>query len=259
MSIFRKPSDRSYALSRGEAGVQLDGFDDAVHMGDFESLVLKPEFEEIERFSKNFSTKTLARSDVIARGGTLDMTVLQRTPEIKQIAFMGLEKALGQVAENGIEKAVAKVRANGIIMLGKRDVTVHSVKVGAIALPATAYKVDRRTGLVQVFDEAEDVTVTYSVPVVDRTKIGGFSTTGLFGKFWFRGLDAVNEEPLFLNVWRVQFKISGDTPLVGGDDYDQLQITGKLYPDLEQVDPDDQLFTVEGIPAGAPADIALIP
>ncbi|WP_262265486.1 phage tail tube protein [Microvirga yunnanensis] len=256
MSVFKKPSDRTYSMSRGEGLLKLDGLPDFEHIGDFENLNLKPDQEFLERYSKNFATKTLAKKIQTKRGATMDLTVLQRTSAIKQIIFMGLERSLLQAAVPSTTTAPVTVRKGGIISLGVRDVAVTDVKVGEVVLPVTAYKVDRRTGLVQVYDGGENVTVTYTAKAITeadgRKKIGGFSVEGLRGHFIFRGLDSVNDEPLLVNAWVAEFAVSGDTPLVGGDDLDQLQITATLYPDTTQPE-EDQLFTVEAILDGDPA------
>lgn len=245
MSVFVKPSSDLYALTRVEPIFYPGGGSVGEHLGDVESAVLRSNFTEIERNSKNFGARTTTRSDIIQRSGSLEMALLQFTDRVREIMFMGAQRNVVYAAEAaGLMEAVV-VPANGIIRLPKQNVEVASVTPngGGVALAEDQYRVDSVAGFVQVFPGGT-YDIAWTSAETTRKKIGGFSNSGARGSLVMRGVNDVGLKTL-VTVHDLEFRLTGDIPLVGADDYDQVTVQARMYPDLTQADPRDQLFTVE--------------
>jgi len=247
MSVFTPLSDELYSLPRAQILFRVKGTDRWTNLGDCEAFAITPNLTEIERWGKDSDTKVLRRTDVVQKGGDVKLTLLQMTDTIRGLLFMADPTSyLIQAAVTDGNAVFTDVAVGDIYSVGAVDVAVSAVTDGAAGTPVaytegTHYKVDRRTGFVEIIAKpgtaGDDLHITFSAPAVastDKRFSGGFmQTNGVRGTLMARGQGAVgsNQEVM---VWDVKLRPDGDIAIQGEDDYQQITLTGKMYSDGTQ-------------------------
>jgi len=239
-NVFTPLSNEHYAVPRAQAAFRKHGTEKFVNLGDVESFTLTPNITEIERYSKEYSTRTLARSDVVQKDVTIGMTLLHMTPLIKSILYMADDESVAvQSAISAGSATFAHVEAGDIYSLDAMDVTITEVTAGSTTLTSPAdYKVDRRTGFIEFLKDATGaVTVEFTAPEIasaaKRASFGLMQTNGVRGELFLRGVGDIGAQHE-VRIWDVELRPSGDIEEQGGDDYQQVQITGRVYADGTQ-------------------------
>lgn len=243
MSVFTPLSTDLYSIPRVQILFRKKGSTKYINLGDAEAFTITPDLTEIERYSKEYPTRTLARTDVTQRGGTIGLTLLHFTPTLRGAMFMAdPTSTLVQTAVLAGSVEFDGVAVGDIYSLGAVDVAVSAVTDGESSPKAytagTHYRVDRRTGFVEILAKPDgagsDITVSYTAPEITaaaaRQSLGLMANTGVRGEIFARGVGDIG--PLDeVTLWDVELRPSGDIEIQGGDDYQQIALTGRLYAD----------------------------
>ncbi|TAW65438.1 hypothetical protein ELI15_14180 [Rhizobium ruizarguesonis] len=221
---------------------QPRGTDYEINFGDIETSGATPNLTDIERYSREFAEKTLARSDTIQKDMTLSLTVMSLMREVAQMMWMDADgDLLTQAAVTAQTKTFSNLKVGRIYDLGHVNTSINSAdddgsvpvvfvedvhykhnselgKVELIAIPASATK------LVMEFDaaeiDAEDDIAVY----------GGMAGQGVFGTLRYYGVSDIGQN-FKIEFWNVRIKPSGEISLQGGDDYGQVQLDVRVYAD----------------------------
>lgn len=83
------PNILNYTVGKGGVFVRLTGETNFRHIGNCPNFSFTPEIEELEHFSSMDGTKTVDRTIVLSKKGTLNVTFEEMTPENLRIALLG--------------------------------------------------------------------------------------------------------------------------------------------------------------------------
>lgn len=242
-TIFTPLSNDGYRIPRAQVLFKRAGSDRFVNLGDVESFNVTPELTEIERYSKEYSTRVKTFSAVVQKNASISMTLMHLTDTARAMLFMtDVDGKLVQSAVADGEVTFENVAAGDIFDLGARDVTVSAVTDGEVAPVSytlgTHYKVDRRTGKLEIIavpgTAGDDVKIEFTAPAItanDKRWMGGLmKAQGVRGTVFVRGLSdlGANEEASF---WDVEFRPSGDIAMQGEDDVANIEVSGQVYAD----------------------------
>lgn len=244
MNVFTPLSNEFYSYGGGQLLLRLRGTTKYVNLGDCESLGISMNIEEIQRYSKEYGVRTLARSDVVQKDGTLNLTLVHMTDLVRGMLYMADPTSyVEQAAITAGSVTFDNVEVGDIYSLGALDVTITSATDGTTTVPVEYsvtdhLKVDRRTGFFEVIGKPDGadakLTVAFTAPQITATAkrqdLGLMSTNGLRGELVFRSVASVGPQDE-ITLWDVELKPSGDVELQGGDDYKQVQLTGRILAD----------------------------
>lgn len=230
-----------------QATWQPKGVDYEVSLGDVETSGLTPNLTDIERYSREYAEKTLARTDTIQKDAAMTLTVMSLTDEVAQMIWMDTDgEKLSQAAVTAQTKTFTNLKIGRIYDLGFVNTTINSAdddgttpipfvedvhykhvselgKIELIAIPATATK------LVVDFDaavvDAEDDIAVY----------GGMSGQGAFGTLRYYGVSNIGKN-FKIEAWNTRIKPAGEISVQGGDDYGQVQLDVRVYADGSKPD-----------------------
>ena len=241
MSVFTPLSNEFYSYGGGQVLFRLRGTTKYINLGDAESLGIAMSIEEIQRYSNEYATRPLARSDLVQKDGTVNITLVHMTDVIRGMLYMA--EPTSYVVQEAITAQTVtfdNVEIGDIFKLGARDVTVSAAVDGAGESYSIAdhLKIDRRTGFFEVIGKPaeadEQLKVTFSAPQITETakrqSLGLMSSNGVRGELVFRSVASVGPQDI-VSLWDVELKPAGDVELQGGDDYKQAQLTGRILAD----------------------------
>jgi hypothetical protein len=245
MSIFTPLPNDTYSLPRAQVLFRRHGTEKWINLGDVEAFSYTPELTEIERYGKDSDTRVLRRSDVIQKDANGSMTLVQMSDVVRGMMFMSDPDSYAAQAEvTAGTYTITNVEPGGIYRLPAFDVTVTAITDGNETEPVnyvegTHYKVDRRTGFIEILAIPEgasgtDAEVTYDAPEVTATEkrqeLGLMQNNGVRGSLFVRGQGAVgpNDE---VELWDCEIRPSGDVQLQGEDDYQQIELSFRVYAD----------------------------
>jgi hypothetical protein len=157
-------------------------------IGDCDAMTVQVEVNESERYSNEYSTRTLALKSLDDLKVTVSMTIAQFSGWVRAAAVLGKETTVDQASQAGVSLSIADA---GVYHLDGRGVTnVTVTKDGEPAVLDVDYMVDTVSGLFESLTGALDVT--YDIPEISAAWAAGIASgTGMEGKMVFRG---VNEQ-----------------------------------------------------------------
>lgn len=83
------PDIRNYTIGKGSVHVRVSGETNFRHMGNCPEFEFTPEIEELEHFSSMTGVKSVDRTEVLSRKGTLRIVFEEMTAENLAIALLG--------------------------------------------------------------------------------------------------------------------------------------------------------------------------
>lgn len=237
------PLDADIAKFVTQGAFTPQGEEGAIKLGDIEACTYTPTYTTIERYSREYPTKTLTASDTIQTDGAVAMTLLSMT-KLTYAALFGdaVESVLEQAAAAGQTKTFAAVKVGRIYNLGYRDVTITSADDGSAGpvawVEGTHYRAVEETGDIEVLaipaTAGPDLHVEFDAAAIlasaDRGQWGLMANDGIRGKLTLWGISDIGQN-LHVELWDVRLRPTGDVAFQGGDDYTQVQVSGKLFAD----------------------------
>ncbi|MEY9198452.1 hypothetical protein ABIA16_003568 [Sinorhizobium fredii] len=242
MATKFQPRLDDYFRQVNQATWQPKGADYEINVGDIETSGGTPNLTDIERYSREFAEKTLARTDTIQKDMTLTLTAKSLTRETAQMMWMDADgDLLTQAAVTAQTKTFNNLKVGRIYDLGYVNTTINSAdddgttpiqfvedvhykhvselgKIELIAIPSTATK------LVVDFDadavDGEDDVAVY----------GGMAGQGVFGTLRYYGISDIGQN-FKIEFWNVRIKPAGEISLQGGDDYGDIQLEARVFAD----------------------------
>lgn len=226
-----------------QATYQKEGTDYEVQLGDMESVGLTHDITDIERFSREFSEKSLSATHTIQKGATLSMTLMSLTQTAAVLMFMSDgQKFLTQTAAAIFSKTFANLVVGRVYNLGLTHTAIASADDGAAVDPiafveGTHYLHLSDVGRIQVIaipDGATQLVVEGSAGAVDAEDeiavYGGMGGNGETGTIRFYGVSDIGTN-FIIEIWRVRVRTTGELSLQGADDYGQVTLEGKVLAD----------------------------
>jgi hypothetical protein len=217
------------------------GDEGGINLGDIEALGYTPNLVEIERYSKEYAEKTLARSDVIQKDAALSFTVLSMIPLVRAALFMDEPEQM--LTQSATTKTVSfsKLVHGRVYATGLRDITITTFDDGAVSDPVTFveethYRVISETGHFEwigatVADGGEaEVSGAAITDISGRQQFGIMANNGIRGKLDLFGSNEIGT-PMHIEMWDVKLTPTGEVALQGADDYTQVQLQGRVYAD----------------------------
>jgi hypothetical protein len=247
MNVFTPVSSEYLSLPRCQVLFRPQGKEKYINLGDVETFNLTPNLTEISRYSKEYSAKTLCRSDVVQKEMTISLTLMHLTPQMQAALYMSesAESYLVQAAVVAGSKTISGIEPGDIISLGASDVTVSGIEsddnVPVPYVLGMHFRVDRRSGFVEILavpsTAGDGAVVSFTAPEIaataKRQNIGIMSGSGIKGELFARGVGDIGPQQE-VTLWSVELRPSGDIEIQGGDDYRQVQLSGKVYADGTQ-------------------------
>lgn len=221
---------------------QPRGSDYEINLGDVETSRATPNLTDIERYSREFAQKTLARSDTIQKDMTLSITVKSLSRETAQMMWMDTDgDLLTQNAVTAQNKTFINLKVGRIYDLGHVNTSINSAdddgtvpvvfvedvhykhvaelgKIELIAIPATATKLVVDFDAAEV-DEEDDIAV-----------YGGMAGQGAFGTLRQYGVSDIGQN-FKIEFWNVRAKPAAEISTQGGDDYGDIPLEVRVYAD----------------------------
>ena len=243
MSTILKPlSNGLYTIGKGVVHFypltdpnDPSSYSKGVRLGDMDALSVTVEVgSTTDRFSNEYSIKTLVKSIPAEITATVSVTLTQMSDFVRAAALMGSEGVFSQTSETESVKDLGATSA-GVYWLGAYGVTNVSVDVGATAATiGTDYMLDPVSGQIEILTDysggVENVVVTYDAPeIVDRFITGIASNTGIRGRFVFRGVNADGPKSL-MELNYVELRPAGGRDYISESDVQAIELTGSAYP-----------------------------
>jgi len=217
------------------------GEEGGINLGDIEALGYTPNLVEIERYSKEYAEKTLARSDVIQKDAALSFTLLSLIPEVRAALFMDEPDQMLTQSASTKTVAFAKLVRGRVYATGLRDVTITTFDDGAVEDPVefvegTHYRLISETGHIEWIGTTvaeggvAEVSGAAITETAGRQQLGIMAGNGLRGKLDLFGSNEIGT-PMHIELWDVKLTPTGEVALQGADDYTQVQLQGRVYAD----------------------------
>lgn len=195
-------------------------------IGDCDSVSVEVEVTESERFSNEYSVKTLVLSAVDEVSATISITAAQMSELVRAASLLGKQGSFSQDAETGVTKALPKAGIYLLGGLGVKNLTV--TKDGSPAVAGTDYLVDAPSGQIETL--ADDMSVTYDIPEISgQFATGVASGNGIRGRLVFRGVNSQGVKSL-LTLWDVSLKPSGAREFLSESDVSTIDLEGTCAP-----------------------------
>lgn len=216
-------------------------------VGDCENFTMSLEVEEIERYGKNFSTKTLRKSDVIQVNATISFEVVDFTKFIRSLSVGADDKGRftqnAATAETKTFASVAPGKVYKVDHMGISSVTVSDGSGLVEYIQGVHVIVLNDTGYIQVLVKPEgadaDMVVEYSAPAIvaddEKVMAGIASNMNIRKTIHVIGIGAIGQRDLLV-LHDVQMRPEGDRAFVGEDDYATLTITGRVFADVSKAE-----------------------
>ncbi|MBB4064052.1 phage tail tube protein [Gellertiella hungarica] len=216
------------------------GEEGGINLGDIEALGYTPNLTEIERYTKETPEKTLARTDVIQKDATLNLTLKSITSLVRAALFM--DDPEQYLTQSATTKTVtfAKLVKGRVYATGLKDITVTSFEGDAVTfVEGTHFRVISETGHIEWIGDTVatggelDVSGAAITVTSGKQQFGLMAGNGLRGKLDLFGSNEIGV-PMHIEFWDVKLTPSGEVALQGGDDYTEVQLTGRVYADLSR-------------------------
>lgn len=217
------------------------GEEGGINLGDIDTLGYTPNLVEIERYSKEYAEKTLARSDVIQKDAALSFTLLSLIPETRAALFM--DEPDQMLLQSAATKTVtfSKLVKGRVYATGLRDITITTFDDGSVSdavefVEGTHYRLIAETGHIEwigatVADGGvADVSGAAIAAEAGRQQLGIMAGNGLRGKLDLFGSNEIGT-PMHIEFWDVKLTPTGEVALQGADEYTQVQLQGRVYAD----------------------------
>lgn len=240
-AVFTPPSVNELFSPRGQMLFKPVGSDREVVLGEVEDFGATPELTEAEYRSKSYPRSRLVKTAVFADAVNLEFTLKSLNRRTLAMLFMGssVDSVLTQSAVTAAEKVFANPERGDIFDLEAFDVAEVELDGGTDGswVLGTHYSVDAPTGRVEVLsvpDGSEaSVTVTYSAPAIveadGRQALGILEGQGIRGQIFYRELGAEGPFNWSVTYWDVEIRPSGSIAHMGGDEYANIELSGKVY------------------------------
>lgn len=222
------------------------GSSEFIDIGDCESFSLSLEVEEIERYGKNFSTKTLRKSDVIQVNASISFEVVDFTKFMRALT-VGADENGRYTQDAATDETVtfSNVSAGKVYKLPHMSISSISIDdgLGVDYLEGTNVVVLGESGYIQVLTTPEtagsDLVVTYSAPAVaasdDRILAGVGSNFDIRKSVHVISINKIGARDLLV-LHDVQLRPESERQFVGEDDYASLTLTGKVFADVSKAE-----------------------
>lgn len=229
-----------------QGAFQRHGTDGAVKLGDMETIGFSPTYEESERYSREYPTRTLVRSDVKQKDATFTATLMSITGTALGMIFMDdPDQYVAQAAAAEQTRIIEGVKVGRIYNLGKRDVTITSFDDGENEpvdyVAGTHYRLVPQTGDVEIVaipaGAASDAVIEFSAAEIvesdGRQELGLMANNGVRGKLTLWGINDIGVS-IHVEIWDIEWRPNGEVQIHGSDEYLQLPVTGRVYADPSQ-------------------------
>lgn len=213
-----------------------------IDVGDVETFSLSLEVEEVERYGRNFSMKTLRRSDVIQVNATISMSVVDMTKFMRALSVASKDDSFytqQAVTDNAVTfQNVAGGRVYKVPHMKLASVSVTDGSGLVEFVPGLHVVVLEDSGYIQVLNTPAgadgSMIVTYDAPAISSSD--DMLMAGIGSNFDIRktvhvvGINAVGPRDMLV-LHDVQMRPDGERAFQGEDDYAQLSITGRVFAD----------------------------
>lgn len=210
------------------------------HLGNYaEDTTISYETEESEAEWNNTRTRSVARTDITKKTGTVSLTLNQLTEFAKAAMYMAKTRSYTQAAAVGLTKEYDNVEVGDIFETGYKDITAFSLVdvldedavYGILSDPATG-----RIEVTSVPADSEGAVLTFSAPAITadakRTEYGILSSEGVTMTLVFRQLHEGADD---IVIPKVTLKADGDVVIgATGTDYSSVTLTGTILSDSTQ-------------------------
>lgn len=240
MGLLTQPlTSGDYRLERAHVLFKAEGSNVYEILGDFDAFSLSMENEEIERFAKNFSTRTKVFSEVTQTNITAELTAMQKRNRLMSWAAGGSLAFATQSSATAEVVTIENVEVGGVYSLGYLDVSITSVSDGEaspVAYGTQDYELDEAAGLVRVKSipatAGTDMVVTFNAGAIvdtsERLRVAIGTSMDQRGEFLIRGVN--KNKPFMTRLWNAKITPQG-LPLIGGDDLEGLSFNLSIEAD----------------------------
>lgn len=212
------------------------------NLGDYESCELAYEIEESELLRNDTTVRTVARTDIVQKSGTLTIGARQLINMVKEAMYLGVSKDVVQAIEAAGTLELDDVEAGDIYETGKLDIAAVEIVEGAIEfVENTHFKVDSKTGRIEILGlpataTGDGVEVTFTAPAIlaaaGRKEIGILAGEGIVLRLVLRGLHPGGDD---IVIPKVKFRVDGNLVLGSeGTDFANVSLTGTIMTDITE-------------------------
>ncbi|UFM66799.1 hypothetical protein LOS78_12770 [Paracoccus sp. MA] len=235
MSTILTPLDGLYTIGKGVAHFRprdsVSGL--FFRLGDMDNLDINVEVTETERYSNEYSVKTLSKKLIDQIKVTVTMGLAQLSDLARAAAVMGKSETYSQEAETGKTLSVSEPGIYKLDGYGIRNLDVD--KSGVPAVEGVDYKVDPASGFFEALTSG--LELTYDIPEIsDRWATGIASGTGIRGTLIYRGTNAEGVRVLVV-LHDVELRPSGARSYISASDIQIVNLTGTAYPVGDETHP----------------------
>lgn len=224
-------------------------------LGEASKLEIAPSTEKKDRFTSVKSAATKIASVIVSQTHTLNIELMEYTPDNIALALMGDSVAFTQAGGAVVAEALSggvNAQPGRVYQTAQRNISAVAVKAGGVAaVLGTDYTIeDASTGLIYLvpggaFDGTKIATIDYTGAAVlaaaAKYKIQGGLESLIEGKLVFVG-DPANGTPYDAEVWKVRISPSGALALIT-DDFGNIPLTGEVMDD-SQNHPTEPLYRI---------------
>lgn len=224
-----------------QATWQNEGEDFEESLGDIESAGATQNYTDIERESKEFALKTLARIDTIGAGVTVNLKTLSLSRNVASIMWGDNEPQKFVQAASTITKTFAGVKVGRIYDLGVRDAQITSADDGSVSpkvfVEGTHYTFNARNGRLQVISipsGATQLVVEADAPAITETSdiavYGGMNSNGKIGTLRFFGVSNIGKN-FKIEFFKTRMRSTSEIQFQAGDEYSSADLEARVLGD----------------------------
>jgi hypothetical protein len=230
------PIAGDYTVGKGLVFFKPNGQEHFEELGDVENFDLTVEVEELERYSNQYGTATLANNAVTQVDASIETTLYQMTARNRALAAGGDRATMAQTSQSGQTLTIAAVQAGGIYeipALSLSNVAVTDGEATPTAYTAgTDYELDAAAGLIKVLQipagAGTGLEVTYDqAEIASGLQVGIGGNPNIRGALRLRGVNDIGAKVL-VDLWDVQLRPSGARSYISTE-YAQLSLTGRCF------------------------------
>lgn len=204
-----------------------NSYDKGYRVGDCDSFAVQVEITEGERFSNEYSVRTLALKTLDDVKATVTISAAQLSDLIRAASLLGAEGTFSQAAAAGQSKSIAEP---GVYFLGGYGITnLEVTKTGAVpAVAGVDYKIDAPSGQFEAM--IADLDLTYDIPAIaSRFATGIASGTGIRGMLIYRGVNSRGVKSL-VRLHDVELRPTGGRSFISESEIQVTELSGTAYP-----------------------------
>ncbi len=238
------PISGNYVVGKGQVFFKESGSIKWEELGDIDGFSISPEIERLERFSNQYSARTLADSRIVQQSFTLTMELFQMTRRNRSMGLLSTITDQTQTGATEPTQEISGIVTGGIYELNGLNVTAITVTdtTGSpVAYTSgTHYQLDAEAGMIRIVSKPASANshlkVFYSKASIvagdERLKAGIGSSPNLAGAIRFRGVNDVGRAVL-VQLHSVRLSPSGERQYIS-DEYSSITIEGKIQIDSTQ-------------------------